>query len=664
MSVSGAIGKRRMRPVSASLLVISLLLTSQAAAQVPFLVKDIKAGAGDGVDSTIQGRIVIGGTVFFRGDDGATGRELWKSDGTTAGTMLVKDINPGIGDSAPGEMTEVGGTLFFKAFDGTNSGLFRSDGTSAGTALVKALSAVQNLVVVSGTLFFVADDSVSGEELWKSDGTPAGTVLVKDINPGAGDGVPVADPILTAAMGGVLFFRGDDGVTGEELWRSDGTAAGTTIVADINPGVAHSFPSYLTALGGVLLFGANDGVNGSELWRSDGTAGGTALVKDIQPGAGSAGATNVVRLGSVVLFAADDGVQGKELWQSDGTAAGTTLVADLSPGAGGSDPGVERAVVGDTLFFTASDGGFNQELWKTKGTLATTSIVKEINPSPSGINGSFPISLIDGNGTLFFGAADTPPNHELWKSDGTAAGTVMVADLNPSGSALSTSQFRPVVAGQLLIFGATDGTAGQELWGLSAPIATTTTSTTTTTSSTTTTTVPPASKCTSRKLSLAGKSGGARTKCHAKAVKTGDAVDAERLQNAADKLAAGWAKAEAPGHDCLSTGELGGIETETDDFVDAVVAVLVPGGGPSSCTAGKLSLAGKTARASTKCHAKGIAKGAAVDGDCLGKASAKFASAWTKLEAPGNDCLTSGDMSGVGNAIEEFVDALLAEVLP
>src|SRR5205085_2313751 len=139
------------------------------------------------------------------------------------------------------------------------------------------------LTAVGGTLFFVADDGLNGRELWKSDGTAVGTVLVKDINPGSAYGFPsTSSPSSLTAVGGTLFFAANDGTNGKELWKSDGTPAGTVLVKDINPGSADSYPNGLTAVGGTLYFAADDGVHAQELWSSDGAAAGTALVKDIR----------------------------------------------------------------------------------------------------------------------------------------------------------------------------------------------------------------------------------------------------------------------------------------------------------------------------------------------------------------------------------------------
>ena len=133
---------------------------------------------------------------------------------------------------------------------------------------------------VGGIAYFLANDGTHSRELWKSDGTDAGTSLVKDINPGGGD----SNIVSMTDVGGTLYFAADDGTHGHELWKSDGTEAGTTMVADINSGSSDSVaPEKFANLGGTVYFGANDGTHGVELWKSDGTEAGTTLVKNISP---------------------------------------------------------------------------------------------------------------------------------------------------------------------------------------------------------------------------------------------------------------------------------------------------------------------------------------------------------------------------------------------
>src|SRR5262249_43701572 len=159
--------------------------------QAPHLLQDINPTS---LASNPTDLVVIGSTTYFRADDGIHGRELWKNDGTAAGTSMVADINPGSADSYPGGLTNVNGTLFFVAYDGIHpNALWKSDGTAAGTVLVKEIGpsgawGPQHLTNVNGILYFASDDGFGsgghGPELWKSDGTTAGTVLLKDINPG------------------------------------------------------------------------------------------------------------------------------------------------------------------------------------------------------------------------------------------------------------------------------------------------------------------------------------------------------------------------------------------------------------------------------------------------------------------------------------------------
>ena len=152
--------------------------------------------------------------------------------------------------------------------------------------------------------------------------------MLKDVNPGAAD----SNAHFFTYMDGVLFFQADDGNNGIELWRSDGTTEGTTLVKDINPGSGDSDPNNLYEFSESIYFVADNGTVGYELWKTDGTSGGTVLVKDINPDSPSSSPQYLIESNGVLFFRADDGSSGIELWKTDGTTDGTTLPG-TRPGA-------------------------------------------------------------------------------------------------------------------------------------------------------------------------------------------------------------------------------------------------------------------------------------------------------------------------------------------
>ena len=327
-----------------------------------------------GVSSEIGEVVQLGSESFFVADDGVNGSELWKTDGTAGGTVLVKDVLPGPDTSQPSELTVVGSELFFTAIDEQSEvDLWKTDGTEAGTVKVFDADAsgvfyLTDLTASGTKLFFTAYQPAmglqpaTGYELWVSDGTSAGTQLVKDINP---DQTIIDRPQELTDVNGTLFFTSyDDGYYNRELWKSDGTAAGTVMVADlgIDPGIdgvlgtadddpsVSSNPSYLTNLNGVLYFAAEDYDDGVELYKSDGTQSGTVRVADLNP-TGSSYPEELTPFGAELFFSATDGSGGRHLYKSDGTMI--DLVADTTAGLGSSTP-VDLEVVGSELFFSAN----------------------------------------------------------------------------------------------------------------------------------------------------------------------------------------------------------------------------------------------------------------------------------------------------------------------
>ena len=310
------------------------------------------------------------------------------------------------------------------------------------------------LAAMGTTVFFTAIDEAHGAELWKTDGTPAGTALVKDIRAGAEFG----GPTLSTVAGNILYFRADDGIHGDELWKSDGTEEGTLLVRDINPeDGAGSFPEHLTVLGGTLFFTADNGTDGVELWKTDGTEDGTVMVKDIHAGSESSTPTELTAVGTTLFFQATDQPNNHELWKSDGTEAGTVPVKDINPGTDVSSSPDNLTEYCGLLYFSADDGANGGELWTSDGTEGGTVMVANI--ATGAAESSDPYDLRVMNGSLYFFAFDDALSYGLWKSNGTEATTTLVKDIEGTDYADLLT-----VAGSMLFFRASDGVHGYELW--------------------------------------------------------------------------------------------------------------------------------------------------------------------------------------------------------
>ncbi len=288
-----------------------LLMTAQAAL-TPQLLKDTDLRAAVELDSNPDSFVVLNGRAIFTATNAAAGRELWITDGTSGGTQLLKDVQPGEVSSTPQNFVKVGNFVFFTANDGSHgSELWKTDGTDAGTMLVADLhnggggTSFTELLDLNGTLYFTSQNA-----LFRSDGTAVGTTLVKS------DLTGIAD--LTVFQGEVFF------ATTAGLMRSNGTADGTTLVSSLRS-VAE-----LTATSTTLFFRASRNNNFDvELFKSDGTDAGTVRVKDINPN-GPSNPTSLRLVNDRLFFLADDGSHGVELWISNGADA--SLVTDLAPG--------------------------------------------------------------------------------------------------------------------------------------------------------------------------------------------------------------------------------------------------------------------------------------------------------------------------------------------
>jgi ELWxxDGT repeat protein len=433
----------------------------------------------------------VGNQVLFSARTATRGFELWKTDGTTNGTVMVRDIKPGAEGSNISLATNYKGKLYFVADDGTHGKeLWMSDGTFGGTMLVKDIrpgrygSDITACIEMNNTLFFVANDGTHGTELWKTDGTPDGTVMVKDINPGPANS---GDLLSFGKLNGMILFPANDGVHGKELWKSDGTTTGTVLIKDINPGPQSSIsvndPQQIGSGNGIAYFNATDGISGYMLWKTDGSDAGTLLFHDAITGNtcsspynfffydqhiffyASAGAVKIEG-GSVVPasisgingYAIVDGViyypRGANFYKASGHNGSPQLVRSFPYNVSGYIAALEG-----TVFYGATPTtNYNNEneVWKTN--VAGTALFKEIYAD---VNSKPPAILASLNGEGYFIVTDGK-GKELWKSNGTAAGTMLIKDIYPGPG--SSSPQGLVSLNGAIYFSAISAPNVRELW--------------------------------------------------------------------------------------------------------------------------------------------------------------------------------------------------------
>jgi ELWxxDGT repeat protein len=344
------------------------------------------------------------------------------------GTSMQVNSQPKVVTEIPVNSTgfvTIGNLVYFTAGDQ----LWRTDGTADGTILLKnGFSGLSSFTGFAGAAYFINADNT---ELWSSDGTPSGTTRLH-----------ISDGTRSLRIVGQtnddLFFQSHDAATGLELYRTDGTAAGTMLVKDINPGAGDGFAGFAAAAGNYLFFGGNDGTAGRELWKSDGTSGGTLMVKDINPGAADGFAHDVLVRGynNLFYFGGVTPESGREPWVSDGTPGGTTMLQDMLPGS--AAPGDLDFHFGHNgiIYFIAlnvTNGNGAYQLWKSGGTTATTSMVKDVLEYPTYGEAYFYNFLAYNDKVYFFN--HNPPADYLWVTDGTPEGTQTFFDLlMPEGS--------------------------------------------------------------------------------------------------------------------------------------------------------------------------------------------------------------------------------------
>jgi ELWxxDGT repeat protein len=393
------------------------------------------------------------GLAFFGADDGQHGDEPWVSDGTPQGTVLVGDLEPG-GDSDPAYFTPAEHGVVFMTdtrlalnttpltgaiWATTATGSGRNAGTT--TLVAKGSDVVSiDAAPLGSVALLTTSDFAYNPQLWRSDGTVAGTVPIKQHLTLPGDLSPI---------GSIALFA--DGQN--PLWRTDGTAAGTRKLHEWRANAYGStFLMDLTVAGPQLFFRVDQATRfGSELWVSDGTRKGTRLVKDVAPGRASSRPRSLTADGNRLIFVAKDASHGRQIWRTDGSRQGTRRLTDLPDGSIG-----QLTPCGGSVYFTRADSR-GTELWARSAHPGKVGRVADLARGPSS---SKPRELTCVNNTLAFSADDGTHGRELWTLS-SAQSRPVLHDLAPTGSSNPSTLAQ---VGSNVFFFADDGTHGHEPW--------------------------------------------------------------------------------------------------------------------------------------------------------------------------------------------------------
>ncbi len=414
------------------------------------LIKDINKGTGS---SSPQSFVAVDGGGIFLADDGENGLEFWVTDGTSAGTHLIKNIAAGTEGTGVSNTYFYNGKLYFYALtdslDLFGPQLWKSDGTASGTTLVNQGTGYYGLMMGTGkylvsegfqktdletgeqSLFYnlYADYSGSGyssnmkgiavgndiyfnayffpkstgistgNELWRVNPVTNEFALTKDINPGFESSIYYGDP-QGAILSGKFFFAATAYGSDFEPWVTNGTEAGTFLLKDIAP-EGGSYPAGFTSMSNKVYFVAASPVR-RQIWVTDGTTGGTHLLKE-QGELGGVISNGFGVLGNKLIYGWTPGDATAEIWSTDGTANGSSKIIAL--------PGLPSVVsdfttVGNKVLFVVD----NQELWVTDGTADGT---KELEFESAGAI-YFPFPSVVKDGVMYFYLSQ-----RFWRTDGT-----------------------------------------------------------------------------------------------------------------------------------------------------------------------------------------------------------------------------------------------------
>ncbi len=378
--------------------------------------------------------LVNNGILYFLADDGSKGVEVWRTDGTTAGTYLLKDIAPGNKALYSANFSDLGTKVIIGAQYNSVYNVYISDGTVDGTILLKSLGITgfgQEMVTVGDNVFFKAYSSLTGNCLWKTDGTITGTIPVID-----NQGKYVYSPEILSEHNGILYFLGDVPNQGVNLWRSNGQSAGTFPIKSLDPDNSNILINKIISTPIGAFFDVRKSTK-PEIWITDGTTDGTHIVKDSVSYYLANNIPSYAYLNGKFYFKSENA----ELWSTDGTSSGTKLVKNIYPN-NIYDEIVRMDTFQSKLIFT-SEQSSKEQLWISDGTNLGTQRITTFNSNKVNSN-TVPFATYGNN---LFLVGNTNFQNELWKTDGTTAALAFDFDLNYSSDPRDL-----VVLGDKIIF--------------------------------------------------------------------------------------------------------------------------------------------------------------------------------------------------------------------
>ncbi len=425
------------------------------------LLKEIRTGQ-DGAN-IFQQTLTKGNQLYFLAEDDALRNSIWKTDGSVGGTTAVVSLDKFYTYALLGfkgnDLLFIGGYL---TGDTIGAALYKVNTQTTTWSLVKDINTVDNDFIYfgggsaqfdNGDIFFFANDGVTGFEPWITDGTNAGTRLVKDINPTTNSILGTSPLKYFAKLNNVLYFGAGRDTDGAELWKSDGTAAGTVLVKDIETDNSFgtyqlgSNPAFFTVYNNKVYFSANTLTYGRELWVTDGTTAGTQMVVDFTTG--NASPEELTVYNGYLYYRGYTNNDGFCLIKSNGTAAGTSIVKTAT--AGGLENPEDIVLFKNKLYMSGADNNGSYGIFSTDGSTFTKSAVADRA-----------FHLLATSNYIYYKAFDSNSLLNLFSTDGGATQT----KLNSSTTIEIDDQKPLYIINSCLLFSADNGTSGQELFSI------------------------------------------------------------------------------------------------------------------------------------------------------------------------------------------------------